>query len=252
MTNVRQANDPSRAGRQLEGGFLGLLILLVGVFVVAPLLDERTAGRVIVDILFFAAVVATIYVTVHDRRIVLLTLIAAAIAWAGIAAADIFDVSGVGFPSKIAAALLLALAPVTVFSHIVRGERVTLNTVYGAVCVYLLLVFFWAIVFSLIEDADPGSFAASYEIEDSVSDFLYFSMVTQTTLGYGDITPVTALSRSLSSLQAAIGQVFLVVTVARLVALQVVYSARGGGGEAYNEPALGHPTERNQPEGGES
>ena len=82
MTNVLRTNDPSRPGRQLEGGFLGLLILLVLVFVVAPLVNERTAGRVVVDILFFAAVVATIYVTVRDRRVVLLTLIAGAIAWA--------------------------------------------------------------------------------------------------------------------------------------------------------------------------
>ena len=252
MTNVLRTNDPSRPGRQLEGGFLGLLILLVVVFVVAPLVDERTAGRVIVDILFFAAVVATIYVTVRDRRIVLLTLIAGAIAWFGIAAADIFDVSGAAFPAKLAAAALLALAPVTVFSHIVRDERVTLNTVYGAVCVYLLLVFFWAIVFSLIEEADPGSFAAANGIENRISDFLYFSMVTQTTLGYGDITPVSALARSLGSLQAAIGQVFLVVTVARLVALQVVYAARSERQERYNDPALGHPIDINQSEGGEN
>jgi hypothetical protein len=60
----------------------------------------------------------------------------------------------------------------------------------------------------------------------AVSSFLYFSLVTQTTLGYGDITPTSEFAQSLASLQALMGQIFLVGTVARLVALQVAHSGR--------------------------
>ena len=185
MTNVRQANEE----RQLEGGFLGLLVLLVGLFILAPVVDEQTAGRVVVDFLFFATLVAAIYGSIRDRRTALLALLMTGIAWAGIAAADIFNVTEVGIPAKFVAAALLAVAPVTVLARVLRAERVTLNTIYGAVCVYFLLSFFWAVVFSLIEDLNPGSFAAPSSIEDRTSDFVYYSMVTQTTLGYGDITP---------------------------------------------------------------
>lgn len=249
MTDVSRANDLANEERQLEGGFLGLLVLLVGLFILAPVVNEQTAGRVVVDLLFFAALVAAIYVSIRDRRTVLLALLMAAIAWAGIAAADVFDVAEVGIPAKFAAVALLAVAPVTVLSRVLRDERVTLNTIYGAVCVYFLLSFFWAVVYSLIEDLNPGSFAAPISIEDRISDFVYFSMVTQTTLGYGDITPVSGLSRSLSALEAVLGQIFLVVTVARLVALQVADSSRVREDGRNDAPSQGN-SDRGQPAGG--
>jgi hypothetical protein len=62
-------------------------------------------------------------------------------------------------------------------------------------------------------------------------------MVTQTTLGYGDISPVSGLPRSLAALEAFLGQVFLVATVARLVALQVAYSGRAG--QSASDPEAG-------------
>jgi hypothetical protein len=237
VTDIQIENYLRRARDQLAGGFFPLLVLLVVVFVLAPVVDERTEGRVAVDILMLAAAVIAIYVSVRDRRIVLLVLAVAALALVPMVADEIFDVVEAGIPSRLVGGALLVISIAAVMARVIRDERVTLNSVYGAICVYFLLVLFWTLVFIMIEDAEPGSFAGVGAETDRISDFLYFSMVTQTTLGYGDITPVSGLPRSLAALEAFIGQVFLVVSVARLVSLQVAYSGRGG--QVDSDPETG-------------
>jgi hypothetical protein len=104
------------------------------------------------------------------------------------------------------------------------------ETINAALCVYLLMGILWAIAYSLTEALSPGSFA--YPLAGDATGFmrigreyggipLYYSIVTMTTLGYGDIVPVGTAARTLATLQAMFGQVYLVVLVARLVGLHV-------------------------------
>ncbi len=237
MTEIRRENYLRSAQHQLAGGFLPLLALLVVAFVLAFLIDEWTAGRVALSLLFFTVTVTAVRLSVRHRRIVLLVLAAAALSWAAVVADEIFGVLEIGAAGRIVVLALLAIAIITVLGRVLRDERVTLNTVYGAVCVYFLLVLFWTFIFILIEHVEPGSFSGIGGSGEEVSDFLYFSMVTLTTLGYGDITPVSGLPRSLAALEAFLGQVFLVGTVARLVALQVAYSGRAG--QSASDPEAG-------------
>jgi voltage-gated potassium channel len=235
VTEIPGENYLRSAQRQLAGGFLPLLALLVLLFLLAFLIDERTAGRAALSFLFFTVMVTAVYMSVRQRRIVLLVLAASALSWAAVVADQVFDVLEVGAAGRVVAAALLAFTIAAMLTRVLRDERVTLNTVYGAVCVYFLLVLFWAFIFILIEHVEPGSFSGIGSAGEEVSDFLYFSMVTQTTLGYGDITPVSGLPRSLAALEAFIGQVFLVATVARLVSLQVAYSGRAGNAHSDHE-----------------
>ncbi len=89
---------------------------------------------------------------------------------------------------------------------------------YGGISVYLLLGIIWAALYREMEILSPGSFAGP---DDSLgfSNFIYFSYVTLTTLGYGDILPVTQKARSLAILEAITGVVFLGTLIARLVSL---------------------------------
>ncbi len=83
----------------------------------------------------------------------------------------------------------------------------------------------WAFVFSVLESIHPGSFAVGeVQIEAGRSLFIYYSFVTITTLGYGDITPITATANSFSFLEAVTGQIYLVVLVARLVGMHIAQS----------------------------
>jgi hypothetical protein len=108
---------------------------------------------------------------------------------------------------------------------IILGGDVTVNRLIGAINVYLLLGLVWAICCSFVYMYDPDSFTglrfAAQADEHLLLEFMYYSFVTLTTLGYGDIAPVTSLSRTLAYLEAAIGQVYLTFLVAGLVGVHL-------------------------------
>jgi len=110
-----------------------------------------------------------------------------------------------------------------------RPMVVTGNTISASLCAYLLLAMVWAYLYALVDLFVPGSFA--YSLDDSfrmtIADgqavyAAYFSYVTITTLGYGDILPVTPPAMALATLEAFVGQMYIAILVARLVA---VYSS---------------------------
>ncbi len=102
--------------------------------------------------------------------------------------------------------------------NILDQPRVSLETIFGAVSAYLLIGVAWSLVFSLIENLHPGSFSfPDHILSEPRYSFLYFSFITLTTLGYGDITPITSVAKSWCILEATIGQIYMVVLVAGLV-----------------------------------
>ncbi len=115
-------------------------------------------------------------------------------------------------------------------------ERVTYNTIAAAICVYLLLGVWWAEAYSVVALVDPASFVIEHAEEGrpflmriggrGASYSFYFSFVTLTTVGYGDITPASAPARAFAVLEAVMGQIYLAVLLARLVALHIVHSPR--------------------------
>jgi Ion channel len=123
---------------------------------------------------------------------------------------DLFDIAFIGFTVTISLRFLF------------RADRVTHGTIWASLCVYLLLGIVWADVYSLLDYPNQGAFTERMELggEGSVVP-LYYSFVTMTTLGYGDISPLTPTARLLSSLQAVMGQLYLTVLVARLVGLHI-------------------------------
>ena len=111
------------------------------------------------------------------------------------------------------------------FRHVLRQKKVSPEVIYGAIVVYLLLGIFCALCYGIIGGIIPNGFYFGNEfIGDSRMRFLYFSYITMTTLGYGDITPVAPIARSLAMLEAIIGQIYLVVMIAWLVGMNVSQS----------------------------
>ena len=105
-----------------------------------------------------------------------------------------------------------------------RIRTVTLELIMGSVSIYLLLGIGFALVFASIEHLQPGSFAGLEDIAvtgDRIPTFLYYSFVTITTLGYGDISPVMPYSMTASYVLAILGQLYLAILVARLVAMYI-------------------------------
>jgi hypothetical protein len=124
--------------------------------------------------------------------------------------------------------VFLLLLIITILGDVLRHSKVTLNTVYGAACVYLVMGLFWGSIYIIMEITSPGSFSMAHgDFEGrGYARLTYYSFVTLSTLGYGDITPVSKTAMVFAMLEAVIGQLYLVVTVARLVGLQVAHSGK--------------------------
>jgi voltage-gated potassium channel len=120
-------------------------------------------------------------------------------------------------------AAFLGYVFVRVLAHVLRQATVTSETLYAALCVYLLFGLFWGLVFALLEQVSPGSFAfpAAEPSADRIRELVYYSVVTLTTVGYGDTTPVTSVAQGFSNLEAVLGQIYLAVLIARLVGLHI-------------------------------
>ncbi len=121
-------------------------------------------------------------------------------------------------------ALFMGFTTAIILWHTLAEEsKITADTLYGVVCVYLLSGLTWSSLYTLIEVAQPGSFyvSAAQNLDQVInwSDLLFFSFATLTTLGYGDITPVTSVARSLALLEAVFGVLYNAILIARLVGL---------------------------------
>ena len=117
--------------------------------------------------------------------------------------------------------LLVAIAHT--MKQVALGNEISVNRLVGAVCVYLLLGAIWGLAYSVLELAVPGSFAGfdAWKHRGWDSEWLYFSFVTMTTLGYGDLLPISATARAMAYLQAVFGQFYIAVLVAGLVSAYI-------------------------------
>ena len=117
---------------------------------------------------------------------------------------------------------------IIILSHVLRSNKVVVDTIYGAICVYFLIGIAWAFLYSAIEVFNPGSFLIGEEQFDvtmrRLPHFIYYSFVTLTSLGLGDIAPVKYVSRSFTYLEAITGQFYMLILIARLVGLHIAGS----------------------------
>lgn len=122
-------------------------------------------------------------------------------------------------------AVLFGLTAVSVVAWIIRQREVTVDTIFAALSGFYLFGFSFGLIYSAVALVSPGAF--NLGADSTLQDFFYFSFVTLTTLGYGDIVPLQPFSRSLVTLEALTGQIYLVVLVARLVSLATPVQGKG-------------------------
>jgi hypothetical protein len=129
------------------------------------------------------------------------------------------------------ACIYLIYTAVILLIHVLKNRSVHSDTIFAALCVYLLIGYIWAFSYSFIDDIAPNTFqvnatlfpnqAHGHHIYSQLYYFIYFSFTTLTTLGFGDIIPAAPVTRVLASLESVAGQLYLVVLVSRLVGLHI-------------------------------
>lgn len=212
------------AERGDEIRFSILLASLIIAVVIAPLLETTRLGDLIqlscLTLVFASAVI------INWRHRTKLSLFAAAaiVSLAFHWWAFFFPSDGASALSYIASFFFLGFTAVILLKSIITRGEVSLNEILGSICVYLLLGLMWALGYAglVFFQTSPFDIPAppvgeTPEHHPTLATLLYFSFVTMSTLGYGDITPQTDLARTLTWTQSVTGQFYLAVLVARLV-----------------------------------
>ena len=205
--------------------FFYLLISLLLAIIVAPLLNEFPFLRIVYDISISMIFIFGFFAL---SRYKLTPWIAIALAipmllsiWINIFGLNMPQLEIIG---KISGIAYFALLAGMILSFIFTSQKVTWEVIAAALVVYLLLGVLWSYSYAVIDLLQPESFKWAGEHNDL--SFLYYSFITLTTVGYGDITPVTGIARSLSMLEGIIGQSYMAVLVARLVGMHVAHSMK--------------------------
>ena len=205
--------------------FLGLLIFIVAMIIVGPLFEEFVRLSILMDILWSAILVSAIYAVSQKKRHILIAILLALPMLGSIWTKYFVQNKALIVVGSLCGAAFFLFAIIQMLIFIYSHKEVTRDLIVGAAVVYLFMALMWTFIFVVVETLHPGSFnLPEGQNLEATRHFLYYSFVTLTTLGYGDITPLTPLARSLCILEAVIGQLYLVVQVAWLVGVHVSQS----------------------------
>ena len=219
-----------RALRELFDTDAGLSLLLVSLvitlFGIYPIAQPAGAGRILVDIAVTWILILAAY-SLSDRRgllsaAILLGTAAIGFRWLVHLTAPMTAVRA----NLVCTLLFLALTTGGICVKVFRRGPVNTHRIQGAIAVYLMLGLSWAFAYALVESYDPDSFNFIPVAATVMGDLVHFSFVTLTTLGYGDIVPLTPSARGLAALEALTGQLYLTILVARLVGLHLTPQPR--------------------------
>ena len=200
-----------------------LLIALGLLFFCVPFVEEVKGGDIIVSILLSLVLISAV-LAVSNRRRTLVVAVLLAIPTVGsrwinhfrphMLPPAIFLVGGL---------LLIAFVVVHLMRFVLHAPSVNLEVLCASISAYLMLGLFWTIAYWLVAAISPTAFAftTTTGAKESMHGFnaFYFSFITLSTVGYGDITPVSKVARMLAAMEAMTGLLYVAVLIARLVAL---------------------------------
>lgn len=192
-----------------------LLVLLIGLFLLVSLTPPggTTIPKAVVAM-------ATLVLALNASKASVRVLVVVGVLSLAIIVISIVEAFVVSNALRASLAFIFAtimlVTAITILNRIFRHRRITVSTVLGAVCVYLLIGIMFAFVFQGLDDIESTSIF-SQDPSPQASDYSYFSFVTLTTLGYGDLTPTGDVARTFAVFEAMLGQIYLVTIVGLLV-----------------------------------
>lgn len=210
-------------------GFVGMFITIIAIFIIVPLFMKSIYANLLLQGCFGLLILSTIYTMSHEKMMLFLG-IGLLIPFAVFELLSIihdsmyFLIGSYGF-----FIVFILLADFILLRKVLRAPVINTNLIFGAIMVYLLSGILWANSYFVINVVHPNSFhgiptvdlhhsalAAAYE---NHFDLLYYSFTVLATLGLGDITPVHHLARSLTVIEAAFGQLFVAIVIAKMVSV---------------------------------
>ncbi|MHC4820265.1 MAG: ion channel [Planctomycetota bacterium] len=212
----------------LKGPYFWILVGIVVALSLTPLADATETGHNISEAIFYALLIGSFFAAAEGKRVtkfVVGLLVIRLVLW-GVASAIGGNELVAGGQLPGVALLLLVIAVMIQF--ILRARRVTSDLIYASICAYMFLGLLWAFLYRFLYLYAPnvahlrGPAEFIPENTGPAMDVLvYFSYVTMSTLGYGDMSPITEPARVLVILEAITGQLFIAVLIARIVGIHI-------------------------------
>lgn len=209
----------------VKGNFAYLLVSLLGFLLVIAVLSQypQIGGDQVVMFLIEGTLIFGIWSIAPQRIWFRIGFILISVGAINILLHTIFAHEWALYVNLAVALLFYLFTTMLAFEALFTGEEIDLNMIMGSICVYLLVGICWSIFYFFESIINPGAFnGIDVEIGKSrFTDLLYYSYVTLSTLGYGDITPVTPIARTLSFLEALFGQFYIAILVASFVGMHI-------------------------------
>jgi len=214
-----QIESSSRWLRRLSA--IELLIAIALLFISSPFIEGLKSGPLIESILFTVVLVSGVLAIADRRRTVVIAAVLAFAALAGqwahhfrpdLMPPELFHIAGI---------LFVLFVVINLLRFVLNASEVGKEVLCASVSAYLLLGLVWTLAYWLVAELIPNAFAFN-GADKSLQGFngFYFSFITMSTVGYGDITPVAKVARMLAAMQATTGLLYVATLIARLVALQ--------------------------------
>lgn len=210
--------------RASENKYNRLLTSLSVIYLISPFLVDRPIGDLIVFFVFSISLVIVIYQIERGKQAlkVYIGLVLFALLLRGISEFSPISSRFNRWFELYSTLIFLAFITLSVYSilrELMSAKQVTSDIIKGGICIYFLLGFFWAAMYGIVDIFDANSFNPTYTTITR-ADLVHFSFTTLTTVGYGDITPVSKIARVLANLEGIVGVMYPAVFIARLVGLR--------------------------------
>ena len=222
-TTVKSFASKLLAFQRSESKFVWILIAVSLLILFNPFLPNHGWGSYIFHFLLLFIILSGILASSDERQIIhqitFIGIFVVVLDWIAVLAHNYY-LSKLELFIYALYAIVIGLITMAIILAIISSPRVTVNIICGAVSGYLLIGLSGAFVALFIETLNPGAFLLGGELlsrEGLADELIYYSMVSLSTIGYGDITPATPMARSASLAVGLIGQIYLTVLVAMLV-----------------------------------
>jgi len=209
----------------MRDSYLFLLISLLLLILITPLFESVFELTTLLDIFITVIFLSSIYAISQKEQNLRIAVGILLPVIAGMWLTYFVHIPYLSLVGDCCSILFFAFTIIIILSTLFREDEVTLDVIYGAVVVYLLMALMWAFIFDVTETLHPGSFQISANpLQDTRVHFIYYSFVTITTVGYGDILPLSLTARAFSIVEMVVGQIYLIVLIARLVGINISQS----------------------------
>src|SRR3984957_15805588 len=201
--------------------FFLLFLLLLGTLILYPYAEESRFGHYAFRVIGSAATLISVYAAKIHRTLLVLALILAIPTLLQRILLPKADASSFSVFKIVLSFVFDVLIIVVIFRHVFAKERANSETIFGALCIYLLVGFSFASAYGMVAAFQPNAFyldpRTNLHITPNHFDFVYYSFGTITSLGAAGITPISGQARSITILEAILGVLYLAVLITRLM-----------------------------------